>query len=371
MPASPDSRIRIKRLAALAATVTLIAACSSETPVKRERTPEDVRTTLRRLIPASVQDRAGWAADIQAAYQVLGVPPSNDNLCASLAVIEQESGYKVDPPVAGLGKIARDEIDRRAGKLGIPSLVVSGALLLKSSDGRSYADRIDNAHTEGELSRIFEDLVERVPMGHRLLTRANPVHTAGPMQVSVDFAERFNANHAYPYPNPDTVRHELFTRRGGVYYGIAHLLAYPNHYPRHLYRFADFNAGQYASRNAAFQKAVSVASGVQLALDGDLVTPDTTSATETVVRSLRGSLGMDDAAIHAALSRESSVDFEDTQLYQRLFALAEQRAGHPLPRAMVPQINLVGPKITRKLTTEWYANRVETRYRACMTRAGG
>lgn len=358
-------------MAALVALATTIAACSSETPVRRERTPEDVRATLKRLIPSSVADRPDWAADIQAAYQVLGVPPSNDNLCASLAVIEQESSYKADPPVPGLGKIAREEIDRRAGKLGIPSLVVSGALLVKSSDGRSYADRIDNARTEGELSRTYEDLIERVPMGRRLLARANPVHTAGPMQVSIDFAERFSANHVYPYANPDTVRHELFTRRGGTYYGIAHLFAYPNHYSRHIYRFADFNAGQYASRNAAFQNAASIASGVSLALDGDLVTPDTVSATETVVRSLRGPLGMDDAAIHAALSRESSIDLEDTALYKNMFALAEQRAHHALPRAMIPQINLVGPKITRKLTTEWYANRVETRYRSCMARAGG
>lgn len=371
MSSYPSHPAPTLRLVALATLAVLVAACSSETPVRRERTPEDVRAALRRMIPSSVKDRTDWAADIQAAFQVLGVPPSNDNLCASLAVIEQESGYKVDPPVPGLGRIAREEIDRRAGKLGIPSLVVSGALLVKSSDGRSYAERIDGARTEGELSRTYEDLVERVPMGRRLLARANPVHTAGPMQVSVDFAERFAANHAYPYANADTVRHELFTRRGGTYYGIAHLFAYPNHYPRHLYRFADFNAGQYASRNAAFQKAASVASGVKLALDGDLVTPDGTSATETVVRSLRGPLGMDDAAIHAALQRESAIDFEDTALYQRMFALAEQRAGHALPRAVVPQINLVGPKITRRLTTEWYANRVESRYRACMARAGG
>lgn len=355
----------------VASLVIAISACSSETPVRRERTPEDVRATLKRLIPSSVKDRADWAADIQAAYQVLGVPPSNDNLCASLAVIEQESGYKVDPPVPGLGKIAREEINHRAGKYGIPSIAVSGALLVKSSDGRSYGERIDSARTEGELSRIYEDLVERAPMGKRLLARANPVHTAGPMQVSVDFAERFTASHAYPYANADTVRHELFTRRGGTYYGIAHLFAYPNHYSRFIYRFADFNAGQYASRNAAFQNATSIASGVKLALDGALITADATSATETVVRSLRGPLGLDDAAIHAALQLKGSIDFEDTQLYQRMFALAEQRAGHPLPRAMIPQINLVGPKISRKLTTEWYANRVESRYRACMTRARG
>ena len=119
------------------------------------------------------------------------------------------------------------------------------------------------------------------------------------------------------------------------------------------------------------ERAASIASGVKLALDGDLVTSDATSATETVLRSLRGPLAMDDAAIHADLQRENTIDFEDTMLYKHLFALAEQRAGRHLPRAIVPQINLVGPKITRKLTTAWYADRVESRYRSCMARAGG
>jgi hypothetical protein len=37
----------------------------------------------------------------------------------------------------------------------------------------------------------------------------------------------------------------------------------------------------------------------------------------------------------------------------------------------MPGIDLKSPKITRKLTTEWFARRVDERYRKCLARADG
>ena len=109
-----------------------------------------------------------------------------------------------------------------------------------------------------------------------------------------------------------------------------------------------------------------------LALDGDLLNPgapmDKPGQTERAVRQLSDALRMDDRAIRDALERGNRLDFGDTDLYARVYALAEARAGKPLPRAMIPGIKLESPKITRELTTAWFATRVDERYRHCLQR---
>jgi Protein of unknown function (DUF1615) len=68
------------------------------------------------------------------------------------------------------------------------------------------------------------------------------------------------------------------------------------------------------------------------------------------------------------LLHSKSGEFADTALYRRVFALAETRLGHALPRAVVPHIELHGPKLTRHLTTSWYARRVDARFERCLRR---
>lgn len=339
-------------------------------------TPAEVRAQITRLLPATLADRKDWAADIQTAFTVLEIEPSAQNICSVLAVTEQESTYTPDPVVPGLAKIARTEIERRAERLHVPEFLVRAALQLESPDGRTWDERIASVRTEKELNEIFETLIDSVPMGRRLFGGANPVRTGGPMQVSIAFAEAHAEDRPYPYPVEGSIRSEVFTRRGGMYFGIAHLLGYPVSYEKPLYRFADFNAGWYASRNAAFQKAVSIASGIPLDLDGDLLRHRPTDdgndvgQTEIAVRAIaRSHWDMSDAQIRRALSKAHRHDFEETDLYERVFALAEKAEGKPLPRAVMPRITLKSPKFTRKLTTEWFATRVDRRYRRCMARA--
>ena len=351
-------------------TSLLLYGCAGEQRTAPPLIAADAKAQIQQSLPRYVQDRSGWTTDIYAAFNALTVTPTHENICAAVAVIEQESGFRVDPVVPGLGVIAKKEIYDRAARAHVPAILVDGVLQLKSSDGRTYGNRIDAARTEKDLSDAYEDLIGAVPLGRTLFAERNPIRTRGPMQVNVAFAEQFSSATTYPYPVQTSIADELFTRRGSVYFGIAHLLDYRAPYDRYLYRFADFNAGQYASRNAAFQSAASIAAGIPLLADGALLPHDSDAnnpgATERVLRTLAGRLKMSDGSIHGALADGRSKGFESTTLYQRVFALAEQRSGAPLPRALVPRIKLGGPKIKRALTTDWYAHRVDDRFKRCL-----
>lgn len=372
----PDS---LKRLISRIYLMTLwvlfaicLTGCDQNAP-----TPMEIRHQLKHLIPATVKDREAWATDIQYAITALKIDPTPQNLCAILAVTEQESTYNANPAVPGLGKIALKEIEVRAAQKHVPVFAIRAALLFKSPNGDSWETRIGAVRTEKELSDIFEEMIASIPMGKRLLARANPVRTGGPMQVSIAYAEAHAKQSAYPYTTEASIRHEVFSRRGGMYFGIAHLLDYPSSYNKPLFRFADFNAGHYASRNAAFQNAVAVATGIGLDLDGDLIRykkdknskDGSLSVTESAVRSLSADIGMTYEQIHNDLLKSREHRFERSELYIRVFAIADARNGKPLPKATLPRIRLESPKITRKLTTEWFATRVNQRHRKCMARA--
>jgi hypothetical protein len=368
-----DLRTRAPAIPWILGGALLLSSCASQKPASAPPAvnPAEARELIDRSLPRSISDRAGWVNDMYAAFAALGLTPSRENVCAVVAVTAQESGFRVDPLVPDLGAIAWREIDRRAEHADIPVGLVHEVLRLKSPTGQSYGERIDHARTEKELSDIFEDFTGSLPLGRALFASWNPIRTRGPMQVNVAFADQFAASHTYPYPVERSIDEELFTRRGSLYFGTAHLLAYAAPYDRFLYRFADFNAGRYASRNAAFQSALSSASGMPLTPDGALLPHDghgKVGDTELAVRSLAARLHLDDDAIHAALDQGRSPEFERSAVYRGVFRLAEQAARHPLPREAIPRIKLEGPKIERPLTTEWYARRVDSRFQSCLAR---
>ena len=337
----------------------LLAACAAPRP---QPSASEARALIARYIPASVADREAWAADIYTPMAVLEIPVTPENVCAIVAVTEQESGFHVDPAIPDLPRIARAEIERRREKLGIPELVLDAALSVKSTNGKTYRERLDHVRTERDLSDLYEDFIGRIPLGRTLLESRNPVRTGGPMQVNVDFAREQAKEKPYPYAVVESIRDEVFTRRGGMYFGIAHLLDYPVSYDREIFRFADYNAGRYASRNAAFQAALATLTGRKLALDGDL-----RGNTEAAALSLERQLRMDASEIRGDLERHHRLEFESTPLYRKVFELADAREGRRAARAILPVIELHTPKTTRRLTTAWFAERVAARQKRCLS----
>lgn len=363
--------MRLSRRLSLLSVLLLLASCAGPRLARQVPNPVQVRAVISSALPVGIADRAGWTADIAGGFIKLGLPATRESACAVVAVIEQESGFHVETVVPGLGRIALRAIDERASRAGLPLVLVHAALDLKSSDGRAYRERIEAASTEKQLSDVYEDFTGRVPLGRKLFASWNPIRTRGPMQVNVAFAERFQAIKPYPYRDPRRdLRDELFTRRASIYFGIAHLLDYPAPYDSYLYRFADYNAGQYASRNAAFQRAASVVAGKPLTADGALLPGDSQAkgagSTERLLMAIAGKLHLGDDRIHQALEQGTGQSFERTALYRRVFMLADRKSGRRLPRAVVPRIRLEGPKIERPLTTAWYARRVNGRFERCV-----
>ncbi|RXZ45558.1 DUF1615 domain-containing protein [Crenobacter cavernae] len=329
------------------------------------------RALLARLMPTGIADRKGWTEDILDAFTGLRLPYSPENFCAAIAVIEQESSWQADPSVPGLPRIVWGKIEEKADRYHLPMVAVKTALMKTSPNGRSYKERIDGLRTEKQMNALYEDMAaESGRLG--LPAGKNPIRTGGPMQVSVEFAEGHAHAWPYPYSKRGSWRNEVFTRQGGLYFGIANLLHYPAPYTQMVYRFADFNAGRYSSRNAAFQAAVREITGRRLAYDGDLLSyqgaAPAGSETYGALSNASRRVGMSDDAILRDLKLEKSAIFGQSELYKKVFALADQAAGRRVAREAMPQIDLKSPKITRKLTTQWFAERVDGRYRRCLAR---
>lgn len=358
--------------------------------IAEELSPGEARTLATRIIPKG-KDAWGWASDVMAALDMSGIRRSPRNFCSVMAVIGQESTFTANPDVKGLGAMAEKQILAKLSGLPLFTRIAASQgvgwfLSNKPSPEKSYLSIIRAARTERDLDLVYRNmafflfreyastrLLNTATIAHRI-DAANPVSTLGSMQVSAAYAigevekakdRRLGLAAIWK------LRDELYTRKGGVAYGTRMLLGYRADYGSRLYVFADYNAGRYASRNAAFQHMVAELSGRKLDLDGDLLiyeggTPKPeASATETALRGLK--LGLTEEDIRADLLAEKEYGFKDTQTYTRVAKAFASKAGRKAPYAMLPQIRLSSPKLSHTMTTERFARAVMARYESCMT----
>jgi hypothetical protein len=376
----------------LALLLVFTAGCIHTSPAVIEQ-PRLEPEAIALLLPAKVQDKDGWARDLRVALDTNRLDADVEHVCAVIAVAGQESGFQANPAVPRLPQIARKALEEKANGLGPLGPTFLKEILSVQAPGakKTFDQRIDALKTEADLDRLYRDLLAEHKRRHpilyatadlgaslfdtRDLQERNPVTTAGSMQVSVRFAE----THAEALKrDPTRVRDELYTRGGGLLYGSARLWGFDAQYDEALYRFADFNAGFFASRNAAFQEQVAAMTKTPLALDGDLLAYDalgevrsddtkTMKALDAFAAAFAPTLTPDQLRDDARL--EKSAEFERTKTWAAVKRVYKLQHRASAPYARLPDVKLNSPKLSRERSTAWFAKAVDQRHQACLSRA--
>ncbi|MEC8425240.1 MAG: DUF1615 family protein [Myxococcota bacterium] len=340
------------------------------------------------LVRGDVRDRTGWGTDVHRALQDAGQPVTRDTACQVLAIIEQESGYEADPMVPHLGRVVKGEVDAVFGRLGPAAHPIRRALLQQTADGttRTFEQRLTGVQTEQQADRLYREIVDFHLARHPAARRAmrllapgfvedhNPITTAGSMQVSVRWAIAAGATEGR---SPVAVRDSLYTRRGGVKYGTERLFAHEADYPDPRYRFADYNAGVWASRNAAVQAMASNLTGIDIALDGDVLRYDDDgvprrepSNTLRVLLAVAAAHPdqLSDRQVRRDARLEKTARFDETDTVRVVRETWSRKHGRDWPYAWMPIVQLTSPKMSPGRTTQWFADNVDRRYKACLER---
>ncbi len=376
---------------ALLLSTVLIAGCQSSTE-EADNTPSKILDTkhIFKLIPKATTNRMAWANDVHTIMDELNIERNLSDTCSIIAVVDQESNFVADPQVPNLGKKSLKEMNERLEKkLGKLMAGYFNDMLKKSpSPDNSFLMQLEHVKTERELDAIYREMfafytqqykVNLVASAARIIARQNfeemfnPITTLGSMQVHI----RYAVDHSRSGGNMHKIRDDLYTQYGGLYYGIHRLMTYPAQYDKPIYRFADYNSGIYSSRNAAFQQMINKLSDQDLSLDGDLLAYDkegdvlsqtTTTENALIQLFLQENIMLDAKNIRRDLKKEKQQKFEQTDTYLQVTRLYQEKFKKDAPYAIMPEVVISGPKLSRDYNTNWYASKVDKRYKSCVSR---
>ncbi|NNP68791.1 DUF1615 family protein [Acinetobacter sp. Ac_5812] len=397
MNQSFSTRPLFKTFSLLAISISLVA-CGDNAWWSNNKEPEMKAEQITKVLPPRVNDRQSWSQDIFEIMQQLSIPKTKQNVCSIVAVVDQESNFVADPAVPGLGEKAVQEINTRLkekfeAKLGetIGGTVAGyfeDVLKNQPSPENNYMSQMRKVRTERELDLLYREIFDYMSkhyhvsaltgaaklVGQDIGEKMNPITTLGSMQVHINYAKE----HKRQSGNIAELRNDLYTQYGGLYYGIHRLMEYSADYDKAIYRFADYNSGMYSSRNAAFQKMLEVIQGKDLDLDGDLLLYNkdgnvqsalSQSEKEVISAFTNNKILVTPRQIRADLKKEKEKKFEDTQTYLAVQKLYQSKTNKEPIYAIMPEVVISGPKLSRDYNTNWFASRVNGRYETCMQRA--
>ena len=380
------------------ATCISLAACGENAWWSNSKEAEMQADQIKKVLPSRVSERQSWAQDIFDIMDELRIEKTKQNVCSIVAVVDQESNFIADPTVAGLGEKAVQEINSRLkekfeAKLGeLIGGTVAGyfqeVLKNQPSPENNYMSQMRQVKTERELDLLYREIFAYMSKHYHIsaLTGAaklagqdigekmNPITTLGSMQVHINYAKE----HKRQSGNIVELRNSLYTQYGGLYYGIHRLMQYPAEYDQAIYRFADYNSGMYSSRNAAFQSMLQALTENEISLDGDLllynkdgdVRPTLSqSEKELIAIFAKNNVLVTPRQVRSDLKKEKDKKFENTQTYLAVQKLYQSKTNKDPIYAVMPQVVISGPKLSRDYNTNWFASRVNGRYETCMQKA--
>lgn len=367
----------------------LLTACQSSEDDQNNGQHKILGTKqINKLIPARTVNRMAWANDLHTIMDELDIERNLNNTCTIIAVVDQESNFVADPSVPGLGKKAIKEMNERLeAKLGKKMADIFDNMLKKSpTPDDNFLMQLEAVKTERELDQLYREIfvyytkkynVNLLANAAKIIARQdlaesfNPVRTLGSMQVHIRYAKE----HSRSGGGINKIRDDIYTQYGGLYYGIHRLMSYPATYNKPIFRFADYNSGMYSSRNASFQQALSKLAGQKIDLDGDLLSydkdGDALSGITTTERLLNeyfseNKIGLTAGQIRKDLLKEKEQDFETTTTYEQIHQFYRVKFGNDAPYAIMPQVVISGPKLSRDYNTNWFATKVNQRYTRCI-----
>lgn len=353
---------------------------------------------ITKVIPTRVSERDLWAKDIFDITEQLGIPQNKENVCTIVAVVDQESNFVANPTVAGLGQKAVKEVQDRfdekfKDKLGenIGGTVANyfqDVLKNQPTPENNYLKQMAKVKTEKELDELYREIFAYMAkhyhvsaltgaaklVGQDIGEKLNPITTLGSMQVHISYAKE----HKRQGGSIAELRTDMYSRYGGLYYGIHRLMMYPADYDKPLYRFADYNSGRYSSRNAAFQSKINSLTKTELSLDGDLLLygkngnpkPEKSSSERELINLFAAhNVLITPKQIRSDLKHEKDDKFEETATYKAVNELYLKDPKNKDFYAIMPEVVISGPKLSRDYNTNWFATRVNGRYQTCMQKA--
>jgi hypothetical protein len=333
-------------------------------------------------------------------YELKADCTSDDFLLLAVTTIQMESNVRIDPPVANAN--LETLYANRLRQFRKEHMLEAAALDASGLDDQVRAKlrqdtRKGKVRTEADLDRYVAGdlrpwLLKILQSGYRLpesfaklvVARAvpDPVHTIGPMQVDFTKAYRNAIKRGEKVASPTAMKEWLLdpqtALRRGLKEGVYLLQISYRHYlpllaPEQavLFSGADYNAGEFSSRNAAFQERLSILTGRKLVLDGDVLlylegAPEAAhSKTEDAVLDALGPALSPDA-IRRDLLLEKEPEFSETATAKAVCRKYEARRHMACLAARLP-VGAANPTAENKwgktLTPADYAYGYVKRYR--------